>query len=275
MKNLLYFLCLCPLLFSCENSQKNNTSGQDEETLVQKTGAQSSRQDTLGVQLDPDIRIEPISHATAIITWKDSHIYVDPVGGAKAFQGMAPPDLILITDIHGDHLDVPTLKDLQLDSVPIIAPMAVRKEIPDSLGLNVIVMNNSEELEQEGFSIKAIPMYNLRKEASNFHEKGRGNGYVIKKDGKRIYIAGDTEDIPEMRNLRDIDIALIPMNLPYTMPVEAAADAVIEFQPKKVVPYHFRGQNGMADIQRFEKMVREANPEIEVVMLDWYPKQDQ
>ncbi|MGB7787009.1 MAG: MBL fold metallo-hydrolase [Salinimicrobium sp.] len=219
------------------------------------------------------IKIHPISHATAVITWDDTNIYLDPVGGASAFEGQKDPDLIFITDIHQDHLDLNTLKAMNLDGVKIVVPKAVQEELPNSLASHLEVMNNGETITLNGFSIQAIPMYNLREEAKQFHTKGRGNGYVIEKDGKRLYIAGDTEDIPEMRNLENIDIALVPMNLPYTMPVTAAADAVIEFAPKTVYPYHYRGQNGMADVQKFKQLVNEANKDIKVVLEDWYPNE--
>ena len=136
-------------------------------------------------------------------------------------------------------------------------------------------MNNGETITKNGFTIRAIPMYNLREEAKQYHPKGRGNGYVLEKDGKRVYIAGDTEDIPEMRNLENIDVAFVPMNLPYTMPVEAAADAVIDFAPDKVYPYHFRGQNGKADVQKFKQLVNQSNKDIEVVLANWYPNDTQ
>jgi L-ascorbate metabolism protein UlaG (beta-lactamase superfamily) len=165
-----------------------------------------------------------------------------------------------------------TLGALNLQNIPIIAPQAVKDELPDSLATKITVMNNGEMRDQSGISIEAIPMYNLREEAKQFHPKGRGNGYVLEKDGQRLYIAGDTEDIPEMRNMEDIDIALVPMNLPYTMPVDAAADAVIEFAPDKVYPYHFRGQDGKADVERFKQLVNEGNREVEVVMANWYPE---
>ena len=114
-------------------------------------------------------------------------------------------------------------------------------------------------------------MYNLREEAKQFHTKGRGNGYVLEKDGMRVYFSGDTEDIPEMRNLENIDKAYVCMNLPYTMTVESAADGVIAFKPKEVYPYHFRGQDGLSDVEKFKGIVDSANVGTEVMLLDWYP----
>lgn len=121
-------------------------------------------------------------------------------------------------------------------------------------------------------AIEAIPMYNLRKEALKFHEKGRGNGYILTLGGERVYISGDTEDIPEMRNLENIDIAFVCMNLPYTMTVESAASAVLDFKPKKVYPYHYRGTEGLSDVGKFKTLVNEGDSSIDVIQLDWYPK---
>ena len=112
-------------------------------------------------------------------------------------------------------------------------------------------------------------MYNTTPDRLQYHEKGRGNGYVVTLDDKRIYISGDTEDIPEMRKLKNIDYAFVCMNLPYTMTVEQAASAVSEFKPKVVFPYHYRGKEGMSDIEKFKKMVS-ADSDIEVRFLDWY-----
>ena len=114
-------------------------------------------------------------------------------------------------------------------------------------------------------------MYNLRDEALKFHTKDRGNGYVLTLGDERVYISGDTEDIPEMRKLKDIDIAFVCMNLPYTMTVESAASAVLDFKPKQVYPYHYRGTKGLSDVGKFKDIVNDADPEIEVIQLDWYP----
>lgn len=208
-----------------------------------------------------------------MIKWDDTVIYLDPVGGSEAFKGQEAADLVLITDIHGDHMDEKTLEALKLGETRIIVPEAVKKELPKSLSERLVVMNNGETKDHLGISIKAIPMYNLREEAKQYHPKGRGNGYLLEKDGKRLYIAGDTEDIPEMRNLENIDIALVPMNLPYTMTEEKAAEAVLEFQPKVVYPYHYRGKEGKSDVEKFKKLVNEGNKDIKVVLKEWYPKE--
>jgi len=115
-----------------------------------------------------------------------------------------------------------------------------------------------------------LPMYNLTADRQQFHPKGRGNGYVLTLGAKRIYISGDTEDIPEMRQLENIDVAFVCMNLPYTMDVEAAADAVLDFKPKIVYPYHYRGKGGMSDLEEFRSIVGAGDGDIEVRLLKWY-----
>ena len=113
-------------------------------------------------------------------------------------------------------------------------------------------------------------MYNLPESSSSMHTKGRGNGYVVEAGNKVIYISGDTEDIPEMRDLKNIDIAFVCMNLPYTMDINQAASAVLDFKPKIVYPYHYRGKDGLSDVNEFKKMVNSANRMIGVRLLKWY-----
>jgi L-ascorbate metabolism protein UlaG (beta-lactamase superfamily) len=213
----------------------------------------------------------PVSHASAVLNWGGTTVYIDPVGSAETYNNYPPADLILITDIHGDHFSLETLQGLQTENAKIVVPQAVADKMPDSFAAQIDVLHNGDQKERHGILVTAIPMYNLREEATAFHEKGRGNGYVMEKEGRRVYFSGDTEDIPEMRALQDIDMAFICMNLPYTMTVERAADAVLEFTPAAVYPYHYRGRPDVSDVGEFARIVAEGNPDIEVVQLDWYP----
>ena len=251
--------CCLITAVSCQQSPEKKSEESQEPTAETAASAM------------PEIR--PIAHATAVLTWGDQVLYVDPVGGPEPFAGQPAPNLILVTDIHGDHFNVETLEALAAEGVRILAPPAVASQMPESLAERTTTIANGESLESSGISVTAIPMYNLREEALGFHEKGRGNGYVLERDNIRVYISGDTEDIPEMRALKEIDIALVCMNLPYTMTVESAADAVLEFQPRHVYPYHFRGNPEVSDVDQFQALVLAGNPEIEVVRLDWYPDQ--
>ncbi len=225
------------------------------------------------LKTDP-IKIIPIEHATTVIEWGDITIYIDPVGGADGFAEQRQPDLILITDIHGDHFNLETLQGLHTEKAKIIVPQAVADKIPSEFTPQLDVLYNGEHKERYGIMIEAVPMYNLREEAKKFHPKGRGNGYVLTIENQRIYFSGDTEDIPEMRSLKDIDKAFICMNLPYTMTEERAADAVLEFQPAQVYPYHYRGRPEVSDVQKFKELVQAKNTDIEVIQLDWYPSED-
>jgi len=217
------------------------------------------------------INITPISHATFILEYEKQVIYIDPVGGKDAFIGQKKPSLIIITDIHGDHFDNNTLLELESEGIKKVMPKAVFDKLDSTLNKNIIILNNSESHKLNSkISIEAIPMYNLREEALKFHPKGRGNGYILTLGKKRVYISGDTEDIVEMRSLQNIDIAFVCMNLPYTMTVKSASEAVLEFKPKHVYPYHYRGKNGFSDVSLFKTIIEESNKSIEVIQLDWY-----
>lgn len=219
------------------------------------------------------LTINPISHASMVLQYGDIDIYVDPVGDVSAYSNYPDPDLVLITDIHGDHFSLATLQDLNTSGAKVVVPEAVADEMPESFTPQIDVLNNGDQKERFDINIEALPMYNLREEALKFHQKGRGNGYVLNIGQQRIYISGDTEDIPEMRSLKNIDIAFVCMNLPYTMTEESAADAVLEFKPKKVYPYHYRGRPDVSDVAKFKELIYTGNPKIEVVQLDWYPNQ--
>jgi L-ascorbate metabolism protein UlaG (beta-lactamase superfamily) len=207
------------------------------------------------------IVITPIHHASLMIEAGGKVIHVDP-SSAGNYDGLPKADVILITDIHGDHMDPKAIETVRGPKTDIVAPAAVAKTVTDAQ-----VVANGETKKLGAWTIQAIPMYNLTRgpEAGKlYHDKGRGNGYILTYGGKRIYIAGDTEGIPEMRALKNIDIAFVPMNLPYTMTPEEAADAVRAFSPKVVYPYHY----GKSDVPVFQKAL--ADTKIDVRLRDWY-----
>lgn len=221
---------------------------------------------------DGSLVIQPVLHGTVAFTWQDQTIYVDPYGGAEAFAGLAAPNLILITDIHGDHMDPKTLEALETSEAVMVVPQAVADQLPKDYQEQLVVVDNGETTEQLGISIQAIPMYNLPEEPDSRHVKGRGNGYLLTFGDKNIYLSGDTEDIEEMRALEDVDVAFVCMNLPYTMSVEQAANAVLEFQPKIVYPYHYRGPDGLSDVEKFKELVNAENKTTDVRLRTWYPE---
>ncbi len=214
-----------------------------------------------------ELTIQPISHATMVLSYKGKTIYVDPTGGADAFKDMAAPTLIVITDIHGDHFDLKTLEAINTGNTLLVVPQAVADKLPATISKRkIVVLANGADAKKKGIRIAAIPMYNLPEAADSRHPKGRGNGYIVTLGGKNIYLSGDTEAIPEMRSLANIDYAFVCMNLPYTMDVKQASEGVLAFKPKVVYPYHYRGQ----DVNTFKQLVNAGDAGIEVRLRDWY-----
>jgi L-ascorbate metabolism protein UlaG (beta-lactamase superfamily) len=214
-----------------------------------------------------DLVIHPILHGTVIFEWNGQTVYLDPWGSANLYDGKPAPDVILITHPHGDHLSPEALASLNTENTSFYVPQAVADEMPEEYLAQTTVISNGESMEYEGITINAVPMYNLPEEGAR-HAKGWGNGYVLSMGGKDVYISGDTEGIPEMRNLEGIDVAFVCMNLPYTMDINQASDAVLDFEPTIMYPYHHRGQ----DIQEFKKLVDAGNKDIEVRLKNWYPR---
>lgn len=218
-----------------------------------------------------DITIQPITHGSVVLKWEDQVIYVDPYGGGTLYEGLEAPTYILITDIHGDHLNLETLEAINTSGAQLVVPQAVKDQLPDELAAKAKVLGNGKDMRAAGFNIAAIPMYNLPESDKAMHTKGRGNGYVLTMGGKRVYFSGDTADIPEMRNLKNIDVAFVCMNLPYTMDINQAASAVLDFKPVIVYPYHYRGTEGLSDVEGFKSIVNKDDSNIEVRLKKWYP----
>jgi len=216
--------------------------------------------------------IYPVEHASFVMEWDGEIVYVDPVGEAASYTKEGLPNAVVITHGHGDHFDLPLLEEIVTENVVLVVTEEVFLKLPEALQAIAFVMKNDEVKTARDITFTAIAMYNLAPDKIQYHPKGVGNGYVLEKGGVRVYVAGDTEDIPEMRALQNIDIAFVPMNEPFTMSVEAAAAAVLEFAPSVVYPYHFRGVEGMSDIALFTNLVRAGNPDITVIAAEWYKK---
>jgi len=210
------------------------------------------------------VKITPVAHASLLIEAGGKVIALDPwsQGTEAKYAALPKADLILLTDIHGDHMDTTAIGWVKKAGTQILGPAAVTAALETG---NTI--RNGETQHWGAFTIEAVPMYNLKRGPAPgkfYHDKGRGNGYVITYGGKRFYFSGDTEAIPEMKALRHIDVAFVCMNLPYTMPPEEAAEGVKAFAPKIVYPYHYRG----SDLSVFEKALKGLP--IEVRIRDWY-----
>lgn len=210
--------------------------------------------------------IRPVSHASLVIETPGGVIYADPVGAADRYSALPAPDLILVTHEHGDHYNADTLAAITGEDTKLITNPAVFAMLPGTLKPKATAIANGETTTFGDIAIDAIPAYNTTEGRLQYHPRGRDNGYVLGIDGRRVYIAGDTEDIPEMRALENIDIAFLPMLLPYTMDIGQAASAVEAFKPAYVYPYHYRD----SDIDRFAEMVASGASGSKVQRAAWY-----
>ncbi|MFW9914680.1 MAG: MBL fold metallo-hydrolase [Candidatus Thorarchaeota archaeon] len=207
-----------------------------------------------------ELAIYPVIHGSLYFEFQGKIIHIDPFSRAD-YSNLPQADMILITHHHRDHLDPELIEKLKKPDTIIIGTKSCNQALDD-----FIVMKNGDRQELEGLIIDAVPAYNLVRERSpgvKFHPKGEGNGYVITFGDTQVYIAGDTECIPEMKELKDIDIAFVPINLPYTMTPEEAAECAKEFRPRIVYPYH----QGKSNPQDFAKAL-ENEKDIEARVLD-------
>jgi L-ascorbate metabolism protein UlaG (beta-lactamase superfamily) len=210
-----------------------------------------------------ELTVHPVEHASLVLEWGDAVIYVDPVGGAALYEGLPAPTAILITHGHGDHFDVPTLEAIAGDAV-LVTNTDVFDQLPETLKANATGMANGETGDIAGIPLRAIAAHNTTEDRMQYHPVGVGNGYVLSFGDTDVYIAGDTEPTEDMLALTDIDIAFLPMNLPYTMTPEQAVEAINTFKPAVVYPYHY----GDSDLSVLETGVEEGT---EVRILNWYP----
>ena len=204
-----------------------------------------------------DLTITFIGHGTLMFTFGTKIIHVDPFTKVADYATFPKADVILITHEHFDHLDLKALALVRTEKTKMVLNEACSKQVK-----NGIIMKNGDFQTVNGLKIEAIPAYNLihkRENGQPFHPKGVGNGYIITFGDKRVYVAGDTENIPEMKSLREIDCAFLPMNLPYTMTPEMVADAAKAFRPKVLYPYHF----GDTDTSKLLNLLQDQK-EIEV-----------
>lgn len=204
-------------------------------TISQLIMTQTFETDTFKTLNNKDVVITFIKHGSLMLTYNGLHIQVDPVTMFADYKKFPQADFIMITHEHGDHLDSVAINQLEKVNTRIIINQSSRNIISKG-----DVMKNGDELQlRDDINIKAVPAYNTTRGREGYHPRYRDNGYIITIDNFRIYIAGDTEDIPEMRELKNIDVAFLPVNQPYTMTVDQAVNATLMFNPKVLYPYHF------------------------------------
>lgn len=206
-------------------SNLNGQTSYPVETLVTKDGT--------------PIKITMFKHASLSIEYKGLEIYIDPVSKVADtdinYTKMPKADYILVTHEHWDHLDPVAIKELSKPDTIVILNSTAQKQ----LGYGETISNYQTKKLADGITLEAVPAYNTTPGREKFHPKGNGNGYILDFDGTRIYIAGDTEDIPEMAQIKDIDLAFLPVNQPYTMTIDQAEKAALTIHPKILIPYHY------------------------------------
>ena len=208
--------------------------------LIASTGAMAAQKtDVFTTKSGKEVKFTCIKHGSVYIQYDGLEIQVDPVtDGAKPITDYTlfpKANIILVTHEHHDHFDREAIAMLRMPNTAIYVTQAIYTQFH-----NGIVLNNGDSiLYRSDVKVEAVPAYNTTEGREQFHPKGRGNGYVLTLDGLRIYIAGDTEDIPEMALLKDIDVAFLPCNQPYTMTVEQLVNAAKTFKPRVLFPYHY------------------------------------
>ncbi len=239
-----FFLLTCILAYSFTLAQK------DFESDVIQTSA-------------GDLRMYFINHGTLMFEFNKLTLHVDPVGRAADYSNMPQADIVLVTHHHGDHLDKETIGQISKTGTKIVLTQACYDQV--QIGE---ILKNGASISIKGIKIEAVPAYNLTHKRGNgepYHPKGIGNGYVINFGDKRVYIGGDTENFPEMRQLKNIEVAFLPMNLPFTMTPEMVADAVSMFYPKILYPYHY----GQSDTEKLADLLKNQS-DTELRIRDFY-----
>ncbi|MFH0977064.1 MAG: MBL fold metallo-hydrolase [Spirochaetota bacterium] len=205
-----------------------------------------------------DLEITFIGHASLMFKINGKIIHIDPCGDEGDYTKLPKADMVLFTHDHSDHMDPAALKKIRTDNTAIVYTKKCAAKIPGGT-----VMNNGDVKTMLGIKIEAVPAYNIihkRNDGQLFHPKSDGNGYVMTIGDKRVYVAGDTENTPELKSLKNIDVAFLPMNLPYTMTPEMVADAANAFKPKILYPYHF----GDTDTSILGKLLKGSSTEIRI-----------
>jgi L-ascorbate metabolism protein UlaG (beta-lactamase superfamily) len=201
------------------------------------------------------LKITFLGHATLMLDYNGWIIHVDPVSAEADYTALPPADLVLVTHEHSDHLDAAVVARITRPGTVIVANPAAAAKLRGA-----VVLRNGESTTAGSVKIEAVPAYNTSPGRERFHPKGRDNGYLLTIAGKRIYIAGDTEDTPEMKALKNIDIAFLPMNQPYTMTPEQVAKAARAFKPRVLYPYH----TGGTDTARLEALLEGKGVEVRI-----------
>lgn len=226
--------------------------------FVPAFAGEGSEMDVIKTAGGDELRITFIGHATLVFAYGGKVVHVDPWGKLADYKKQPKADLVLVTHDHFDHLDAGAVKALGKEGTVVVASRSAAASLPGST-----LLQNGAKGTFQGFEVEAVPAYNvvhMRSPGAPFHPKGDGNGYLIDFGGTRVYVAGDTENTPEMKALRGVDVAFLPMNLPYTMTPEMAADAARALKPKILYPYHY----GETDTAALVKLLQGSGIDVRI-----------
>ena len=227
--------------------------------LTTACGQKSYEVDEFTTKSGKTVKFHALMHSCIRIEFDGKEIQIDPVlklgNRTVDYAAMPKADYLFVTHEHGDHYDANAIKLLSADKTQLV----MNKRCADMYGAGK-VMTNGDKLQLADMSVEAVPAYNNTEGRTQFHPKGRDNGYILTIDGLRIYIAGDTEDIPEMLNIKDIDIAFMPCNLPYTMTTEQLVKAAKTVKPKVLFPYHY----GKTDVSGIPSQLKSSGIDVRI-----------
>jgi L-ascorbate metabolism protein UlaG (beta-lactamase superfamily) len=253
---------LAASLFSCGETP-SSSAATASEVKVEKPMTKPAEQSAA--------KMTPIFHSAVVLEFGGKTIFIDPYDKPEKFAGFSAPDMVVITHTHGDHFNKEVLSALDLSKAELFGPEAVTSQSAEFGFAKITTLANGDDVARGNISVEAVASYNLPKSESAPHPPGKFNGYVVELGEERYYFSGDTGPVDEMRELTNIDFAFVCMNLPYTMTMEDAADAVLDFKPRVVYPFHYRNKDGsFMDTQKFAEMVTKGDKSIEVRVLDWY-----
>lgn len=235
------------------------TEGQKNNTMVSNNTAKEEV-DQFVTKKGTAVNLYCIKHGSVKMQIGDKWLYVDPVADkiqpATDYTSMPKADIILITHEHADHLDAKAIEQLTKEGTVLVA----NPRSSEQLGGKGEVMKNGDSKTLGTLKIDAVPAYNSSPDKQQFHPKGRDNGYILSFEGLRIYVAGDTEDIEEMKNIKDIDVAFLPCNLPFTMTPEQVANAARIIKPRVLFPYHY----GQTQISKVSELLKDSPTEVRI-----------
>lgn len=238
------------------NAEKAESAAQPRTTEARAT----TETDEFETRSGKVIKFHALTHASIRVEFDGREIEIDPVGklGDKTidYANMPKADYILVTHEHGDHFDKNAIETLTKDDTRII----LNGRCAEMLGKGEAMGNGDKRTIGEGMTIEAVPAYNTTEGRERLHPKGRDNGYILTIDGTRVYIAGDTEDIPEMERIKDIDVAFLPCNQPYTMTTEQLEKAARIIRPKVLFPYHY----GKTDLSGVTERLKDSGVEVRI-----------